>query len=131
MTLADYANRWLEDRRDLAERTVELYRYLLDRHILPTFGETALGDLALSDLRTWNTRLAKEHATTAAKAYRLLATVLKTAVEDEVLLHAFGIPPGVQRHSRSVLRHSAGCGDLLRLAATSASLLTGMRPSET
>lgn len=34
----DYADRWLTSRHDLAERTVELYRWLLDRHILPTFG---------------------------------------------------------------------------------------------
>jgi integrase len=86
VTVADYASQWLGDRRDLAERTIELYQYLLDRHILPAFGEMALGDLALSDVRRWNASLAKEHPTTAAKAYRLLSSVLKTAVDDDVLL---------------------------------------------
>lgn len=35
VTLAEYAIEWLSRRPELAVRTAELYRYLLDRHVLP------------------------------------------------------------------------------------------------
>ena len=42
VTLAAYASDWLARRPELAVRTVELYRHLLDRHILPSLGATTL-----------------------------------------------------------------------------------------
>ena len=42
ITLTSYAEGWMRSRIDLAERTVELYRWLLDRHIEPTFGSYSL-----------------------------------------------------------------------------------------
>jgi integrase len=85
VALRDYANEWLEQRHDLAERTEELYRWLLDRHILPRYGTTSLAAITPSSVRTWNHRIAVKHPTTAAKAYRLLSTIMKTAVADEVI----------------------------------------------
>lgn len=85
ITLRKYADKWLED-WDVAESTRELYRHLLDAHILPTFGDTQLASLKTPAIRTWNARLARQHPTTAAKAYRLLATILKTAVGDHKLV---------------------------------------------
>src|ERR1035437_7676249 len=38
VTVKAYADKWLSSRSGLAVRTTELYRWLLDRHILPTFG---------------------------------------------------------------------------------------------
>ena len=64
----DFAEEWLSQRADLAERTVELYRWLLDKHILPPFGDVNIGSV-----------------TTAAKAYRLLRTILNSAVGDEII----------------------------------------------
>ena len=70
---ADVVRRgWMRSRIDLAERTVELYRWLLDRHIEPTFGSYSLEDIAPSDVRVWHANSARKHPTTAAKAYRLL-----------------------------------------------------------
>src|SRR5664280_3034473 len=40
VTLKTYANEWLERRPDLAVRTRELYRYVLDRHIFPSLGQS-------------------------------------------------------------------------------------------
>jgi hypothetical protein len=77
VTVEDYANRWLKGRNDLAERTVELYRWLLDRHIIPTLGATSLADLAPSTVRTWHAGIAAKHPTTAAKCYRLLSSLMR------------------------------------------------------
>jgi len=82
ITFHTYATRWLDQRHDLAERTQELYRWLLDRHILPALGSLPLGELSSSKVRSWNAKLAAEHPTTAAKAYRLLSSILRTAVAD-------------------------------------------------
>lgn len=86
ITLKQYANEWLTRRPDLAVRTTELYRYLLDAHILPGLGSTNLGALAPSKIRGWHAKLAQDHASTAAKAYRLLSSIMRTAVTDGLLL---------------------------------------------
>lgn len=49
-TVADWADRWMASRTGLAVRTVELYRWLLDRHVLPVLGVVGLGDLSPEDL---------------------------------------------------------------------------------
>ena len=85
ITLGEYAYAWLEGRHNLAVRTRELYGYLLERHILPELGQVALSELTPADVRTWNGSPAKRHPSTAAKAYRLLATIMKTAVLDELI----------------------------------------------
>ena len=73
VTLNTYANQWLERRPDLAVRTAELYRYVLDRHIFPSLGQSTLAGLAPSKLRGWHVGIAQDHPPTAAKAYRLLS----------------------------------------------------------
>jgi hypothetical protein len=85
ITVHEFADRWLAGRTDLADRTRELYRYLLDRHVIPTLGPVTLADLSPSAVREWHQRIAHDHSTTAAKAYRLLSTIMKTAVADEVI----------------------------------------------
>ena len=84
-TLKQYGEQWLENRVDLADRTVELYAWLWRRYIEPAFGDCPLESLAPPEIRTWNSVHAKEHPTTAAKAYRLLSSILRTAVDDEVI----------------------------------------------
>jgi integrase len=85
ITVREFADHWLTGRTDLAERTRELYRYLLDKHVFPTLGTTTLGSLSPSDVRKWHQGIADAHPTTAAKAYRLLSTIMKTAVSDEMV----------------------------------------------
>jgi integrase len=85
-TLDEYAERWLEQRNELAFRTRELYGYLLELHVLPTLGRTALINLAPSTIRSWHASLAQMHPSTAAKAYRLLSAILRTAVVDGLLV---------------------------------------------
>jgi integrase len=86
MTLDVYAERWLEQRNELAFRTRELYGYLLELHVLPSLGRTALVNLAPSTIRSWHASLAQIHPSTAAKAYRLLSAILRTAVVDGLLV---------------------------------------------
>ena len=63
-TLDEYAERWLEQRNELAFRTRELYGYLLELHVLPTLGRTALINLAPSTIRSWHASLAQMHPST-------------------------------------------------------------------
>ena len=88
VSLKTYANEWLAQRHDLAARTAELYRWILDRHIFPLLEDEALCDITPSLVRAWNAGLAKEHPATASKAYRLLSTIMKTAVADEVIVRS-------------------------------------------
>ncbi|MHB8434917.1 MAG: tyrosine-type recombinase/integrase [Acidimicrobiales bacterium] len=83
VTLGAYADLWLAHRPDLRPRTVELYRDLLDRCVLPVFGGTDLSRITPSGVRAWHAELAGRRPSTAAKAYRLLRAIFNTAVADE------------------------------------------------
>jgi integrase len=86
--LEEYATRWLDERRTLRPRTRELYEGLLRLHVLPGLGDEQLGRLTPPRIRTWHASMLKAGrpgASTVAKAYRLLRTILATAVEDAVL----------------------------------------------
>ena len=48
VTVGAYANEWLQRRPDLAVRTRELYRFILDKHIFPSLGQATLSGLAPS-----------------------------------------------------------------------------------
>ncbi|MHB8518440.1 MAG: site-specific integrase [Acidimicrobiales bacterium] len=85
-TLNAYAEEWLDQRNDLAVRTKELYQYLLGRHILPSLGNATLVGLAPSKIRSWHAALSRVHPSTAAKAYRLPSSIMKTAVTDGFLV---------------------------------------------
>jgi integrase len=85
-TLSEYADEWLKQRNDLAVRTRELYSYLLDHYILPSLGSSTLVGLAPSKIRSWHSELARDHSSTAAKSYRLLSTIMRTAVTDGFLV---------------------------------------------
>jgi hypothetical protein len=82
-------------RMAVARRAVEpppahsgAYEGLLRLHVLPTLGDTPLNGLRPAKIRTWHAGLLKRPkpgASTAAKAYRLLRSILATAVEDELI----------------------------------------------
>lgn len=65
--LGEFADRWIDMRFDLAERTVELYQWLLNRHIKPTFGSVAVAMITTPEIRAWHCRIAGDRPTTAAK----------------------------------------------------------------
>ena len=84
-TFDSYAVEWLDLRIDLAERTQELYGWLLSRHIIPTFGPMPLSSIDTPAVRRWHVGIARTRPTTAAKAYRLLSSIMRTAVTDGFL----------------------------------------------
>jgi integrase len=68
----------------LRPKTRELYDVFLRLHILPTLGAVQLHQLSTSRIRAWQSKLLVDGPgpSTAAKCYRLLRTILSTAVED-------------------------------------------------
>jgi integrase len=88
VTLGDYAERWIAERPGLRPRTVELYRWLLRRHISPWLGGVPLGKIDTPLVREWRAKLLAEGVsqTMAAKSYRLLRSVLMTAVNEDRII---------------------------------------------
>ncbi|WP_432901996.1 tyrosine-type recombinase/integrase [Micromonospora matsumotoense] len=86
--LADYARRWIDQRPNLRPRTVHLYGWLLDKHIVPYLGGVELGRLDTPMVRDWRADLLGNGVSVsmAAKAYRLLRAVLMTAVKEDLIL---------------------------------------------
>ncbi len=85
--LAEYAERWINERPGLAPKTRVLYGGLLRLHIKPTLDDVSVADLTPARVRTWRKELLDSGtgAVTVAKAYRLLKAVLNTAVDDELI----------------------------------------------
>jgi integrase len=86
--LADYAATWITERPKLRPRTVDLYRWLLKKHIAPYLGGVPLGKVSTAMIRQWRARLLGNGVSVSmvAKAYRLLRAVLMTAVEEDKIL---------------------------------------------
>ena len=88
VTLREYATRWLRERPNLRPRTVELYEGELRLHILPALGDVELAQLSSARVRTWHAGMLKGNRpgkTTVAKCYRLLRTIMATALEDGLI----------------------------------------------
>jgi len=81
VTLAEYAETWLEQ-RDLKERTQQHYQKLLDNHLLPAFGALPITSITPDDVRTWHAEMGTRTPTLRAHAYGLLRTILGTAASD-------------------------------------------------
>ncbi|EGD42878.1 tyrosine-type recombinase/integrase [Nocardioides sp. NPDC057772] len=89
VTFGAFAERWLLTRkvkgRPLAGRTRDHYQDLLDRFILPTFEETVVKHITPEMVDDWYDATALDTPTYRAHAYGLLRTILKTAVERNVI----------------------------------------------
>lgn len=75
-------------------------------HIVPTFGTSRLARVTTTQVRDWNARLRGPEgpgASTAAKCYRLLRSILATAVEDGLIpanpctIKGAGVEPADER----------------------------------
>ncbi len=71
-------------RRRLRPTTVALYEKLLRLAILPTFGAKAIKDITKTDVAHWHASL-QSTPTQQANAYGLLKSLLKDALEDELI----------------------------------------------
>ena len=88
VTFGVYADEWLRNRPNLRPRTVELYEYLIRRYLRPEWVDVELKAISPARVRSWHARLQRSTSigsATVAKAYRLMRTIMATAVEDEIL----------------------------------------------
>ena len=85
--LGDYASVWIAE-RGLRPRTMDLYRWLLKKHITPYLGGVPVGKMSARLVREWRAALLGNgvSVSVAAKAYRLLRAVMTTAVDEDSML---------------------------------------------
>jgi len=88
VAFAEWAGRWQATTTNLRPNTRALHGYLLRRFLLPAFADTPLADLDLMAVRSWLADLegAAVSPNTVAKAYRLLARIMDTAVEAGLIV---------------------------------------------
>src|SRR5207245_6048242 len=75
-------------RPNLRPRTIDLYELLLERHIVSALGHHTLGTLTPATVRRWHADLVRASGSgslTPAKCYRLLRTILNTALADGLI----------------------------------------------
>jgi integrase len=77
-TFAAYAEAWLP-KRDLRQRTRDLYRSQLDRFLLPAFGTLRLDAITVDTVSDWWDTMNAANPTQNAQTYTLLHTILGTA----------------------------------------------------
>jgi hypothetical protein len=84
ITVAEWAERWLQGQAHLKPTTWARYRGILDRHVLPHWAAVQLVAVSHSDVQAW---VAQQRASGAAPAtvrkhFRVLSLVLELAVRD-------------------------------------------------
>jgi integrase len=86
--LGVYASKWITERPGLRIRTMDLYRWLLRKHIEPYLGGVPIARLSPQMIREWRAALVNGGVSVSvtAKAYRLLRAVMMTAVEEDKIL---------------------------------------------
>jgi hypothetical protein len=53
----DYARSWIDERPGLRPKTIQLYQYLLRRHLEPTFGTKLIAAIREPHVRRWRKQL--------------------------------------------------------------------------
>jgi integrase len=83
----EYAGTWINERAGLRPKTLQLYRYLLRRHLTPGFAARSMAGITDADVRRWRADLLAVGASpvTVAKAYRLLKSIMATAADDGLI----------------------------------------------
>ncbi len=84
--LAEWVEFWWETMVNLRPSTRARYRYVLDNNLLPHLGKMALNEISPPQIRHWVANLSAELApATVRKAYVVLTSVLKVAVENGLI----------------------------------------------
>ena len=86
-SFGEYATAWIKERPGLRPNTVQVYQYMLARHLMPSFGNRAVADIREAHVRRWRGELLDSGASpaTVAKAYRLMKAIMSTAVDDGIV----------------------------------------------
>jgi integrase len=147
VTIGDYVTSWLDNSRDLSPKTLERYRELAGKQILPHIGDVLLQALRPSQIETWHSTLIRAGASnggplspqTVTHCHRLLHRVLEHAVRLEVIgrnVASIVSPPKVGRVEIEILTAEEIASVLACLAdhwlfpIVSMALGTGMRRGE-
>lgn len=84
VTIADWAEQWYEAQVQLKPTTRSGYRHGLDKHVLPRWGKTRLGEVSHADVQAWVSDLSARLApSTVRQIHLVLSGVLKYAVMDK------------------------------------------------
>ncbi len=84
--LGSYATTWLARRPDLRPRTRDDYADIIRVHLVPVFGPRRIAAITPAEVRAWYAATSERVPGRARKAYRLLRTILNTAVADELIV---------------------------------------------
>lgn len=89
ITFAAYATTWLAGRqvagRPIKPRTREHYEAILQHHLLPAFGAKVVAAITPQDVRGWHTTTLADAPTMRSHCYGLLRTIMRSAVNDELI----------------------------------------------
>jgi integrase len=85
-TVADYLRDWLDNDTGLSPKTLERYRQLAERQIMPHLGTVPLQKLRPAQIDAWHSALLKSglHPRTVGHAHRVLHRGLERAVKLEI-----------------------------------------------
>lgn len=104
-TLGAFAESYLQDPdRRLRPSSVRNYRHLLATHILPWFGQVALTEFKLRDIRACRDAMSRKTPAANAPACRLLRSLLQAAEEAELIDR---VPPKVRGASNTKVQRVA------------------------
>lgn len=89
MTVAEYLESWMRDdvRPNVAPRTAETYRSVLDTHIVPHLGKKQLANVGLQECRQWMQAMQKDGASNfrRGRAMQVFRIALNAAVRNELI----------------------------------------------
>ena len=141
MTVADYLRAYLASALNLSPKTLERYRELAERQIIPHLGDVRLQRLRPENLEAWHAALLATGLAprTVGHAHRVLGSALKRAVENGTLARnvaAVRKPPAVEAEEIEILSPDEVTAVLQSLKGhalhpiASLALATGMRRGE-
>jgi integrase len=113
LTFSDYAERWLPQ-RELKPRTFAQYRTMLDKFLLPEFGDRDLTAITAADVRNWHARLETGKAY-RAQAYGLLRSITRTALDDGLITSSPCVLRGASNTKRQIKIRPATLPELATL----------------
>jgi integrase len=141
ITVGDYLRAYLDNALSLSPKTLERYRELADRQVIPHLGDVKLQKLRPEMIEQWHAALLVTGLAprTVGHAHRVLSSALKRAVENGTLARnvaAIRKPPAVEAEEVEVLTPDQIAAVLDGLAGhslqpiASLALASGMRRGE-
>jgi integrase len=137
--VGDYLRSWLDSAHEQSPKTLERYRELAERQIIPHLGATKLQKLRPEAMRQWHSALLNPglSARTVGHAHRLLRLVVGYAVKNGTLTRnaaAVHAPPRVVAREIEILKAEQITDVLAKLDGhtlfpiASLALATGLTP---